>query len=466
MLAACVVSTFYIPGSFGTRDFFIVSLCPCLRYIIGLTFHQKGIVLAKEEGMNQEAEKIQRKQLRQMQEAQERLQEAQEELEEAQEEFEDAQDQLDEVHAQSHGITNEDNELTELLSEEPAEETSLMDQEADSALPIQSSESKSAPSLMASVEYVHGKKREVIPLDKLSGYKKDSSRLLWIGLKDPTTQELAKVSEDLGILDEAVQEVMKTHRKPMMVDYGDYIHMTAVTITKESKKLVFGEMQMLFGVGFVLTVRRGGAMSNTSLRDRLERCPELIARGSDFVVAEILDVYADSLSAVASRLETEVNQVEQKMMLRGFKETDIRKLYKQRRDLLRIHTCMAPMIEICRKLALINSSVIEKDSRSYFSIVSDRIARIDEQINSLREALAFAFEASLMIGQSHQTDITKKLAAWAAMLAVPTAIAGIYGMNFKWMPELEWDWGYPLVLALMLGICSVLFWRFKKADWL
>ena len=127
---------------------------------------------------------------------------------------------------------------------------------------------------------------------------------------------------------------------------------------------------------------------------------------------------------------------------------------------------MAPMIEICRKLAIVNSSIIEKDSRSYFSIVSDRIARIDEQINSLREALAFAFEASLMIGQSHQTDITKKLAAWAAMLAVPTAIAGIYGMNFEFMPELKWEWGYPLVLAVMFGICGTLYWRFKKAGWL
>lgn len=416
----------------------------------------------------QETEHMKRQHLRQMQEAQERLQEAQEELEDAQEELEDAQDQLDEAHAQLHALEGEDSELAELLTVEPAEESSLVEQAADSTEPeVQAPSKKDKPSsLLASVEYVHGKKREAIPLDKLAGYKKDSSRLLWVGLKDPTAKELKQVCKDLGILDEAAEEIMIVHRKPKMVDYGDYIHMVAVTITKENKKLIFGEMQMIFGMGFVLTVRRGGAMSNSSLRDRLERCPELIARGSDFVVAEILDVFADSLSALASRLETEVNQIEQKMMLRGFKETDIRKLYKQRRDLLRIHTSMAPMIEICRKLALVNSSIIEKDSRSYFSIVSDRIARIDEHINSLREALAFAFEASLMIGQSHQTDITKKLAAWAAMLAVPTAIAGIYGMNFDMMPELHWDWGYPLVLVVMFGICSVLYWRFKKAGWL
>lgn len=424
--------------------------------------------MATNDMQNDDTELIKRQHLRQMQEAQERLQEAQEELEDAQDEFEQAQDELDEVHAQLHALDGENSELADLLAVDPAEESSLLEQETgkqDENTETAEAETKSS-SLMASVEYVHGKKRESIPLDKLSGYKKDSSRLLWVGLKDPSNKELKKVCRDLGILDEAAEELMLTHRKPKLVDYGDSIHLVAVTITKESKKLIFGEMQMIFGIGFVLTVRRGGAMSNSSLRDRLENCPELIARGSDFVVAEILDVYADSLSALASRLEVEVNQVEQKMMLRGFKETDIRKLYKQRRDLLRIHTCMAPMIEICRKLALVNSSIIEKDSRSYFSIVSDRIARIDEQINSLREALAFAFEASLMIGQSHQTDITKKLAAWAAMLAVPTAIAGIYGMNFEFMPELKWEWGYPLVLVVMFGICGSLYWRFKKAGWL
>ncbi|NOL50281.1 magnesium and cobalt transport protein CorA [Pelistega europaea] len=320
--------------------------------------------------------------------------------------------------------------------------------------------------LIASVEYVHGKKREAVPLDKLSGYKKDPARLLWVGLKDPSPEELTKVCKDLSIIDEAAQEILEIHRKPKVIDYGNYIQLVAVTITKENKKLVFGEMQMIFGVGFVLTVRRGGAMTNSSLRERMESCPELIARGSDFVVAEILDVFVDSCAALASRLETEVNQVEQKMMLRGFKETDIRKLYKQRRDLLRIRTSITPMVEICRKIAVMNSPIIEPDSRSYFTIVADRIARIDEQIHALHEALAFAFEASLMIGQSHQTDVTKKLAAWAAILAVPTAVAGIYGMNFKYMPELNWTLGYPMALGLMGGICGFLYYRFKKSGWL
>ncbi|WP_343043421.1 magnesium and cobalt transport protein CorA [Pelistega suis] len=423
-----------------------------------------------------ERQKIER--LKEMQEARERIEEAEYELEQAQEQLQQVVEQFTEEHGseeldsiidqESEDQANDYADSEELASASISEDSHERDVVVGDGQSVEkkTKSKETSTGLVASVEYVHGKKRESVPLDKLSGYKKDSSRLLWVGLKDPSPEELKKVCKDLSIIDEAAQEILELHRKPKVIDYGNYIQLVAVTITKQNKKLVFGEMQMIFGVGFVLTVRRGGAMTNSSLRERLESCPELIARGSDFVVAEILDVFVDSFSALASRLEVEVNQVEQKMMLRGFRETDIRKLYKQRRDLLRIRTSITPMVEICRKIAVMNSPIIEPDSRAYFTIVSDRIARIDEQIHALHEALAFAFEASLMIGQSHQTDITKKLAAWAAILAVPTAVAGIYGMNFAYMPELQWKFGYPLVLGIMGGVCGFLFHKFKKSAWL
>lgn len=424
--------------------------------------------------LEKELEKQER--IKEMHEARERIEEAEYELEQAHEQLQHVVEQFTEEHGAEeldHIIEEESAQLAHRTEDDDTDSSEAQTQEdtmeavlEGDAVAKEDRPKKKKSGLVASVEYVHGKKREAIPLDKLSGYKKDPARLLWVGLKDPSPEELTKVCKDLSIIDEAAQEILEIHRKPKVIDYGNYIQLVAVTITKENKKLVFGEMQMIFGVGFVLTVRRGGAMTNSSLRERMESCPELIARGSDFVVAEILDVFVDSCAALASRLETEVNQVEQKMMLRGFRETDIRKLYKQRRDLLRIRTSITPMVEICRKIAVMNSPIIEPDSRSYFTIVSDRIARIDEQIHALHEALAFAFEASLMIGQSHQTDITKQLAAWAAILAVPTAVAGIYGMNFKYMPELDWVWGYPMALGVMGGVCGFLYYRFKKSGWL
>ncbi|MBK1779742.1 magnesium and cobalt transport protein CorA [Advenella sp. WQ 585] len=321
--------------------------------------------------------------------------------------------------------------------------------------------------VVASVEYVHGRRRGTLSIEQIAGYRKEPTRLLWVGLKDPSKTELQHICGQLSLSADATEEIIKKHGRPKVIDYGEYIQIVAMTVSKENnRKPVFGEIQIIFGIGFLMTVRRGAAVSNTLLRERLEGCPDLIARGSDYVAAEILDVLADSYTDLTARLEYEVEQAEHQMLLEGLKENDIRKLYKQRRDLLRIHTAISPIIEICRKLSLVRIDVVEMDSRSNFSIVSDRVARLVEQINSLREALAFSFEASMMIGQNHQTDITKKLASWAAILAVPTAIAGIYGMNFRLMPELEWALGYPFVLALMFGVCGFLFWRFKKSGWL
>lgn len=320
--------------------------------------------------------------------------------------------------------------------------------------------------VVASVEYVRGQRHAVIAPEKISGYKRDADHLLWTGLKDPSDEELRMTCKNLSFSKLATKEIVKRHYRPKVIDYGDYILIVAVTISRENKKIVYGEMQMIFGQSFILTVRRGEAMTNTPLRKRLEGSPELIARGSDFVVAEILDGLADSYLMLAGSFEVDVEQLEQKMILHGFRESDVRKLYKMRRDLLRVHTSIAPVIEICTRMSVVNLAFVEQDSQGYYRIVADRVARIDDQMNALRESLAFAFEASQMIAQAHQTDITKKLASWAAILAVPTAIAGIYGMNFTNMPELNWTYGYPLIMFLMFLICGLLFRQFRKTGWL
>ncbi|WP_193088672.1 magnesium and cobalt transport protein CorA [Advenella sp. FME57] len=324
----------------------------------------------------------------------------------------------------------------------------------------------SSSGVVASVEYVRGQLHAVIAPENISGYKRDADHLLWTGLKDPSDEELRMTCKNLSFSKLATKEIVKRHYRPKVIDYGDYILIVAVTISRENKKIVYGEMQMIFGQSFILTVRRGEAMTNTPLRKRLEGSPELIARGSDFVVAEILDGLADSYLALAGSFEVDVEQLEQKMILHGFRESDVRKLYKMRRDLLRVHTSIAPVIEICTRMSVVNLTFVEQDSQGYYRIVADRVARIDDQMNALRESLAFAFEASQMIAQAHQTDITKKLASWAAILAVPTAIAGIYGMNFTNMPELNWTYGYPLIMLLMFLICGLLFRQFRKTGWL
>ncbi|HWK70707.1 MAG TPA: magnesium and cobalt transport protein CorA [Burkholderiaceae bacterium] len=320
--------------------------------------------------------------------------------------------------------------------------------------------------VIASVLYRSGRAPEKVPLDRIDASLDTSSGLLWVGLKDPEPALLEQLGGQLGFSRKALEEVISQHRRPKVVEYEEMTLIVAITVEVENLKPSFGDTQILIGKGFLLTIRRGATATHHELRELLENSPEFLGRGSDYVASALLDLLVDRYVAALSRLETAVEGIEQQFLLRGFRESDIRRLYRQRRDLLRIHTAIAPMAEICRRLSRVEMRHIDADSRGYFGEVADRILRANEFINSLREALAFAFEASLMIGQTQQTDTTRKLAAWAAILAVPTAVAGVYGMNFRVMPELNWSYGYPAIMGLTFAACGVLYWKFKKAKWL
>ncbi|MGB3289835.1 MAG: magnesium and cobalt transport protein CorA [Burkholderiaceae bacterium] len=320
--------------------------------------------------------------------------------------------------------------------------------------------------VVASVLYRPGHAPEKVPLDRVGADLDTASGLLWVGLKDPEPELLEQIGQQLGFSRKALEEVMSPHRRPKVVEYEEMTLIVAITVEVENLKPSFGDTQILIGKGFLLTVRRGSTATHQELRELLENSPEFLGRGSDYVASALLDMLVDRYVAALAKLESVVEGVEQHFLLRGFRESDIRRLYRQRRDLLRIHTAISPMAEICRRLSRVEMRHVDADSRAYFGEVADRVLRANEFINSLREALAFAFEASLMIGQMQQTDTTRKLAAWAAILAVPTAVAGVYGMNFKVMPELNWTYGYPLIMGLTFAACGVLYWKFKKAKWL
>ncbi|PLC51249.1 magnesium transporter [Pollutimonas subterranea] len=320
--------------------------------------------------------------------------------------------------------------------------------------------------VVASMLYRPGLDPLHVDLDQVASCVMSKNGLLWIGLKEPSLGQLQKLGADLGFSRKAMEEITSPHRRPKVVEYERLTLIVAITVEVESLRPSFGETQILIGEGFLVTIRRGAMATHQELRDQLENSPEFLGRGADYVASALLDLLVDRYIIALTKLESVVEGVEQQFLLRGFRETDVRRLYRQRRDLLRIHTAIAPMAEICRRLSRVEMRNIDADSRAYFGEVADRVLRANEFINSLREALAFAFEASLMIGQSQQTDTTKKLAAWAAILAVPTAVAGIYGMNFKYMPELDWAYGYPLVMGATFAVCAVLYWKFRKSNWL
>jgi len=320
--------------------------------------------------------------------------------------------------------------------------------------------------VVASVAYRNGREAHDVAIDDIGTALTQPDTMVWVGLKSPQPALLMQVAQALQLNDKAVDELISPHRRPKIIDFGHAVLIVAITVELDNQKPLFGETQIVVGRGFLLTVRRGPSSSHTELRQRLEAAPDLLAHGSDFVASQLLDLLVDRYVIAASKLEHVVEQAEQKLMIRGQKDADVRKVYRQRRDLLRIHAAISPLAEICRRLARVDMSGIDPQARPYFGEVADRVLRVDELLNGLREALAFAFEASLMIGQAQQNDTTRKLAAWAAILAVPTAIAGVYGMNFKFMPELDSPYGYPVTLGVIGVICGVLYWRFRRTGWL
>jgi magnesium transporter len=202
------------------------------------------------------------------------------------------------------------------------------------------------------------------------------------------------------------------------------------------------------------------------VRVNLEACPIVLSNGADYILYAILDFIVDNYRPVLEAIYAEVDEIEDKVFSTALSEAAIERLYMMRRDLLRLRNAAMPLIEVCRRLEHAEARRVEQSMQPLFRDVTDHVHRVQEEIDSLREVLAFAFEASLMTGQAQQADVTRKLAAWAAILAVPTAIAGIYGMNFVDMPELHWQFGYFAVLGTVGVICGILYWRFRRHKWL
>lgn len=293
---------------------------------------------------------------------------------------------------------------------------------------------------------------------------KDS--LLWVSLSNPSDQELAQVLPHFVRQERILEEVTSKHTRPKVVEYEKASLVVAITIHNKSGGVQFGESQILFGEGFIISIWRHTALSDVETNQYLEEAPELIARGADYVVAEILDYITDDYTASLGSFEKRVENAEKHFFVGTAKRKDIEQVYQLRRTLLRIQGSIAPLAELARRFMRQNVSYIGEDSRAYFYEVADRIDRQAEAIRALRETLAFAFEAGMIITELQQTDIARKLASWAAILAIPTAVAGIYGMNFTNMPELELPYAYPVVLGGMGLICGGLYRQFKKIGWL
>ncbi len=229
----------------------------------------------------------------------------------------------------------------------------------------------------------------------------------------------------------------------------------------------YGEVHMFLGRNFIVTVRHGYATSFSQVRTRAESTPDLLKQGPAFVLYAIIDFIVDQYFPIVDALGEELESLEQRVFTQPFSRRTTTQIYKLKRDLIALKRVVAPVIELsARLIRLDDDDLIPTQVRPYFRDVYDHTLRINDMIDGVRDLLGTALEAHLSLISVSQNEDTRRLAAWAAIFAVPTAIAGIYGMNFDLMPELRWRLGYPLVLAVIIGLCVTLYVKFKQAKWL
>ena len=320
--------------------------------------------------------------------------------------------------------------------------------------------------VVASSVYAGGRRVADTPVSDAGMWAKRPGHVVWLGLLEPSLELLARVQEQLGLHDLAIEDAGKPHQRPKLEQYGDALFIVARTAQMVDGRIAFGETHIFVGRGYVVSVRHGVSTSYSTVRQRCESCPAVLSNGEDYILYAIIDFIVDNYMPVLEAIHTEVEAMEDRVLARTLQQAEVHRLYMLRRDLLRLRNAALPLVEVCRRLEHNDVRPVEEPMRPLFRDVTDHVRRVQEEIDALREVLAFAFEASLMTGQAQQNTITRRLAAWAAILAVPTAIAGIYGMNFDVMPELDWQYGYFLVIGAILAICAVLYGQFRRKGWL
>lgn len=319
--------------------------------------------------------------------------------------------------------------------------------------------------LAAAVVYRNGRKVRDAALTE-TGLKLRPGEFIWIGLVDPDEAELRLIARRFKLHPLAVEDALSAHQLPKVEVYGRELFVVARTAVLQDQAIAYGETHVFMGERYVVSVRHGSARAHTALRAHMEAAPDLLRHGPDYVLHGILDFIVDGYIPIVEEIEEEVLAMEARALEAFLSRDDIRRLFRMRRELIRFRRTLGPMEDVAARLEHLSIPGLDAEVRPYFRDVADHVRRVHSRVEGLRETLSSVFEVSNLLEQQRQGVITRKLAAWAAILAVPTAVAGIYGMNFEHMPELHWAYGYPLVLAAMALLCGGLWLGFRKSGWL
>jgi magnesium transporter len=319
-----------------------------------------------------------------------------------------------------------------------------------------------------SAAYAGGLRVGEVAIQDISEVLLQPDRFVWIGLHEPDTELLAEVQQEFNLHDLAVEDAALAHQRPKLERYGDslFVVLRTAHLERATGEIEFGETHLFVGSNYVVSVRHGPSLPYVEVRSRCEANPGLLAKGPGFALYSLMDFIVDQYFPLVDALEDKLEALEDNIFRQTRTRETTERIYQLKRDLLEVKRAIAPLVDMCNRLIRIDMTLIPDDVRPYFRDVYDHAIRINEMIDVLRELLTTALEANLSLMAVSQNDAMKRLAGWAAIIAVPTMIAGIYGMNFKVMPELDWIFGYPMAIALMVGTCGFLYYKLKRSGWL
>jgi magnesium transporter len=321
--------------------------------------------------------------------------------------------------------------------------------------------------LVNSTAYQDGRKiADHFAIEEISEFVKRPECFVWVAIKDPTPGEIDRMQEEFGLHPLAVDDARHGHQRPKIEEYGDSLFVVIQIPALVGKEIEVGEVDIFVGRNYVLSVRHRAEPGFQAVRDRAEGEPHLLKHGSGFVFYALADNVVDRYFPLVDRLEVELEEIEERIFASTEHRESIKELYALKHKLMVMRHAVEPLIEVMHKLYGGRVPSMCVGVQEYFRDVYDHLLRISQQLDGLRDMVITALSVNLSMITLGENEVVKRLAAYAALVAVPTLIAGVYGMNFEHMPELKWTFGYPITLFLMFGIDALLFLKFRKTGWL
>ncbi|MEG3135891.1 magnesium/cobalt transporter CorA [Rouxiella sp. T17] len=319
---------------------------------------------------------------------------------------------------------------------------------------------------ICSVAYRKGKTVKKVTLDDISEVIKEPDTFIWLGLVQPDNDYMRRIQQEFGLHDLAIEDALTAHQRPKIEQYGESLFIVVKTAELKGDVIKYGETHLFVGKNFLITVRHGASASYADVRKKAEECPDLLAMGSGYALYAILDMIVDNYLAILHKYTERFQHIEQQMFKSEFNQSAVHQVYRLRRELLSLHNAALPMGDICNQLMQHHEAIIPDALRAYLRDVHDHANQVVTTTDDTREMLANAMHVNLALVSVHQNEVVQRLAGWGAILAIPTVIFSLYGMNFKDMPELNDSWGYPLTLGITVVACVALYIKLKKSGWL